>query len=85
MGFGVGLFLILVGAIMKFAITARPKGVNLDSLGVVLMVLGVAYLALVLVLYQRGRTAVTRRRIYGGGAPDQEVVEERRMYDEPPL
>lgn len=87
MGIGVGLLLILVGAIMKFAITARPSGVNLDAFGVVLMVLGVLYLCLTLVLYQRGRTAVTRRRVYGGttGVPDQEVVEERRMYDEPPL
>jgi hypothetical protein len=86
MGIGVGLLLILVGAIMKFAITARPAGVNLDAFGMVLMVLGVLYLALTLVLYQRGRTSVTRRRIYGDGTvPDQEVIEERRMYDEPPI
>jgi len=86
MGIGVGLLLILAGAIMKFAVTARPSGVNIDALGMVLMVLGLLYLALTLMLYQRGRTAVTRRRIYGDGTvPDQEVIEERRMYDEPPL
>jgi uncharacterized protein DUF6458 len=86
MGIGVGLLLILVGAIMKFAITARPSGVNLDAFGIVLMVLGVLYLGLTLALYQRGRTSVTRRRVLGSGAvPDQEIVEERRMYDEPPL
>jgi hypothetical protein len=86
MGIGVGLLLILVGAILKFAVTARPTGVNLDALGVVFMLLGLVYLTLTLVLYQRGRTAVTRRRIYGSeGVPDQEVIEERRMYDEPPL
>ncbi len=84
MGIGVGLLLILAGAIIKFAITARPSGVNLDALGMVLMVLGLLYLALTLALYQRGRTAVTRRRIYGGGVPEQEVIEERRLYDEPP-
>ena len=86
MGIGVGLLLILVGAVLKFAVTARPTGVNLDALGVVFMLLGLAYLTLTLVLYQRGRTAVTRRRVYGGeGVPDQEVIEERRTYDEPPL
>lgn len=86
MGIGVGLLLILVGAIMKFAITARPSGVNLDAFGIVLMVLGLLYLGLTLALYQRGRTAVTRRRVIGSGnIPDQEIVEERRMYDEPPL
>jgi hypothetical protein len=86
MGISVGLLLILTGAIMKFAITARPSGVNLDALGMVLMVLGLLYLALNLMLYQRGRTAVTRRRIYGDGAvPDQEVIEERRIYDEPSI
>jgi len=85
MGIGVGLLLILVGAILKFAITARPTGVNLDALGIVFMLLGLVYLTLTLVLYQRGRTAVTRRRVYGDGVADQEVIEERRMYDEPPL
>jgi len=85
-GIGVGLLLILAGAILKFAVTARPSGVNLDALGMVLMVLGLLYLALTLTLYQRGRTAVTRRRILGDGTvPDQEVIEERRMYDEPPM
>jgi len=85
MGIGVGLLLILVGAVVKFAVTARPSGINLDALGVVFMLLGLVYLTLTLVLYQRGRTAVTRRRVYGDGVPDQEVIEERRTYDEPPL
>ena len=85
-GIGVGLLLILVGAIMKFAVTARPSGVNLDALGMIFMLLGLVYLAITLAMYQRGRTAVTRRRILGDGTvPDQEVIEERRIYDEPPM
>jgi hypothetical protein len=40
MGIGVSIFLIAVGAILKFAITARANGVDLGTVGVILMVVG---------------------------------------------
>ena len=40
MGIGVSVFLIAVGAILKFAITWTADGVNLETVGVILMVVG---------------------------------------------
>ena len=40
MGIGVSVFLIAVGAILNFAITWTADGVNLDTVGVILMVVG---------------------------------------------
>jgi Flp pilus assembly protein protease CpaA len=54
---GTSLFLIAVGAILKFAITAHVNGVNLQTVGVILMVVGGLGLVLGLFLLTRGRTA----------------------------
>ncbi|MDP8942550.1 MAG: hypothetical protein M3N16_00260 [Actinomycetota bacterium] len=41
-----GVVLILVGAVLKYAITATVSGVNLQALGGILLVAGVIVLAL---------------------------------------
>jgi hypothetical protein len=40
MGFGTSIFLIAVGAILKFAVTASVAGVKLHMVGLILMILG---------------------------------------------
>jgi hypothetical protein len=40
MGIGVSLFLIAVGAILDFAVTVHAKGFNLNTMGVILMIVG---------------------------------------------
>ena len=40
MGIGVSVFLIAVGAILAFAVEATTEGINLDTVGVILMVVG---------------------------------------------
>ena len=40
MGIGVSLFLLAAGAILTFAIDVTTEGVNLDTIGVILMVVG---------------------------------------------
>ena len=40
MGIGVSLFLLAAGAILTFAVNATAEGVNLDTIGVILMVVG---------------------------------------------
>jgi Flp pilus assembly protein protease CpaA len=54
---GTSLFLIAVGAILKFAVTAHVEGINLQTVGVILMVVGGVGLAIGLVLLARGRSA----------------------------
>jgi hypothetical protein len=39
-GIGTSIFLIAVGAILKFAVTAEVSGVDLDTVGLILMVVG---------------------------------------------
>ncbi len=41
MGLGTSLFLIAVGAILRFAITVTAHGFNIHTIGVILMVIGV--------------------------------------------
>ena len=41
MGIGVSVFLLAVGAIMTFALNAEVSGLDLDTVGVILMVVGV--------------------------------------------
>ena len=40
MGIGVSVFLIAVGAILAFAVEVDASGVNLDAIGVILMIVG---------------------------------------------
>jgi len=65
MGIGTSMFLIAVGAILKFAVTATVSGIDLATVGVILMVVGVVGLLFSLLLLTRaGRgTVVTRDRV----------------------
>ena len=40
MGIGISIFMLAVGAILTFAIDATTRGVDLDTVGVILMVVG---------------------------------------------
>ncbi|MCW2644991.1 MAG: hypothetical protein QOF87_1678 [Pseudonocardiales bacterium] len=46
MRLGGSLFLIAIGAILKFAVTKRFSGVDVGTVGVILMLIGVVGLAL---------------------------------------
>jgi hypothetical protein len=62
MTIGASLFLIAVGAILKFAVTKQVSGINISTVGVVLMVVGVIGLVLGLVMMaSRRRTDVISR------------------------
>jgi hypothetical protein len=89
-GIGAGLFLIALGAILRFAVTSELSWIRLDVVGVVLMLVGIASLLLGLIVYRNRRhgTVITQRRIWDehGDMPPEETefIEERRTYDEPP-
>ena len=40
MGIGVSIFLMAVGAILAFAVNVSTDGINLDTVGVILIILG---------------------------------------------
>jgi hypothetical protein len=66
MGIGVGIFLIVVGAILTFALDVTLAGLNLDVVGWILMLAGVAGLVLFFYFWNRRRAprAVVTERTY---------------------
>jgi len=67
MGIGVGIFLIVVGAVLTFAVDATVEGLNLDMVGWILMLAGVAGLIFFVYFWHRRRTpraVVTDHRSY---------------------
>ena len=57
MTIGTSLFLIAVGAILKFAVTVHVAGINVHTAGVILMVIGILGLILGLWLQTFRRTS----------------------------
>ena len=77
MGIGVSLILIAVGAILTWAVTAEVSGVELTTVGVILMVVGLAGGLISLMFWSSwGGFGGTRREtvVHDGG---DRVVEER--------
>ena len=58
MGIGTSIFLIAVGAILKFAVTDTVSGIDLATVGVILMIVGIAGLVLTLLMLGRVRRGV---------------------------
>jgi hypothetical protein len=64
MGIGTSIFLIALGAILKFAVNASVSGISLATVGVILMVVGILGLAISLVwLRQPDRAVVAHERV----------------------
>ncbi len=73
MTIGGSIALIIIGAILRFAVTWTPKNVDLQVIGVILMIGGAATLCFAI-----GLMYVRRRQ-----QASSEVTEQRR-YTEPP-
>jgi hypothetical protein len=81
MTIGAGIFLIAVGAILKFATNFHVSGLSIDTIGVILMVAGLV--GLLIGLYQE---IVWSRRRGVAAAPGEvppPAVEERREVRDP--
>lgn len=71
MPLGTSIFLIAVGAILRYAVTASTSGINLATVGLILMIVGIA--GIVLSLFW----------MFAWG-PRHRVVERDPYYREPP-
>jgi len=69
MGIGVSVFLIAVGAILTFAVHATASGINIQTVGVILMIAGALGLVVTMTIF------APRRR-----AP---MVDDRATVDDP--
>jgi hypothetical protein len=78
-GIGTSIFLIAVGAILRYAITEQVEGVSLDTVGLILMIVGIAGLVLsflwMTIWADRRREGVVAER-----AVVREPVRERDVY-----
>lgn len=69
MGIGLGILLIVVGAILLFALNVNLPFVSDDTLGIILIVAGVLTVILALIINaQRGRTRHIQENRYDGPA-----------------
>jgi hypothetical protein len=65
-GIGVSIFLVAVGAILTFALETDADGINLDTVGIILMIVGALGLLLSMVFWsswrdrRAGNTTVVR-------------------------
>jgi len=90
MGIGGSIFLIVVGAILAFAVNAQVSGIDINVIGWILMLAGLIGLILTLWFWNsRRRTIVTRQTRAPGAYPPaggQYTAEyrETRRDDVPP-
>jgi uncharacterized membrane protein len=73
MGIGVSIFLIAVGAILAFAVNATLSGVSVQTIGYILMIVGLIGLLTSLFIFgpRRRSTAVVE---------EERVVRDRDVY-----
>jgi len=76
MGIGVSIFLIAVGAILAFALNVSAEGINLDTVGAILIILGLVGLLASLVWWNDWTPR--RRSVAYDDAGDAVVVRHRR-------
>jgi hypothetical protein len=68
MGISVSLVLVAVGAVLTWAVTTTVSGIDINTVGVILMVVGLAGLVLSLIFWSS----------WGGFASHREVTTVRR-------
>ncbi|MGY0231606.1 DUF6458 family protein [Longispora urticae] len=82
MGIGAGLFLVAVGAIITFGVTADDIGwLNLDVVGWIFMLTGVAMVAMTSYFWRRRRAVVRTQTVQP--VVQRTVVEERPTHTVP--
>ena len=71
MGLAVSLILIAAGAILTWGVNADPEGLNVDAIGVVLMIVGLVSFLLTLLFWQSwwGPGYFRRARYVEGDVP----------------
>jgi hypothetical protein len=72
MGIGGSLFLVAIGAILAFAVEVDTEGFNLNTIGIILMIVGVVGILLSMMFWSS----------WGGfGRSDRTVIRDREVRD----
>ena len=82
MGYGLGIALLVIGLILALAVNASVSGIDIQTLGWILVLGGVIVLVLTAVqLNARRRTTAARVTTHADGS---QTVSERRIESDPP-
>ncbi len=79
MTIGGSIALIVLGAILAFAVEFQLAGVNISAVGVILMIGGLIGLAFGLFYADRGTTRVAERRTVRRPVRQETVIEDREV------
>ena len=63
MGIGVSIFLLAIGAILTFAVEASISGLDINVVGIILMISGAIGLLLTMLVFGRRDTTVAQDRV----------------------
>jgi len=81
---GFGIVLMVVGALMRYAVTADPNGFDIVTAGAILMIVGVVSTVIgLLLLFFGGRTSVTEREQMTQTPHGAERITEREGWSNP--
>ena len=91
MGIGISLLLIAVGAILAWGVTGHVNGLDIQTIGIIVLVIGIFGLILTMIFWQSWwgpgywrRTAYSGRRGYYGPWRRGGYVEEEEVGGGPP-
>jgi len=73
MGIGVSVFLLAIGAILAFAVDLTVSGLDLATVGVILMVVGAIGLVTSMLIF--GRDSVGRRTVVTDSYVEDDLVD----------
>ena len=78
---GLGIVLVVVGAILKFAVTVTTTGFNVNAVGVILLVVGIISVLIGGTLFAAGanRHSTTRESVQNTPSGSERVVEQREV------
>ncbi|BCJ37320.1 hypothetical protein Athai_48230 [Actinocatenispora thailandica] len=86
MSIGIGIFLLVVGAILAFAVHASLGWISISAVGWILLAAGLVDLVITLAVWSRRRrsTRLTQRQVYRNGQPVAGTEQRQVVSDAPP-
>ena len=85
MSMGLGIALIVIGAILRFAVALQVEGVDLALIGLILMVAGAVVFVIGLVFMVRKRSVVTTSRTSVDPVAGERVTQNATTSTDPPV
>lgn len=82
---GLGIFMLAVGAILRFAVSAKVSGLNINVIGTILMVAGILAIAIsFIMMYSRPRRTTVVRQVPTGTDPNHPTQVTTTEYPDDP-